>query len=238
MTSAYDLCVDGYVDGERFDPALIPRLDDLRAPPEELAVAWRRQWQPGQELRIRFLDGVAQLHRRVQAHAETWLRYANLAFSFGNRIDPEIRVSFTGQGYWSLVGTDAMRADRNAPTMQLGGFTPTSDEQTLRRTVLHEFGHAIGCIHEQASPGAAIPWDVPKVYAFYRRWHGWDDETIFCNVLLRYAATDAHYSHYDPASIMQYPVPTHLTDGTFQVGWNSELSDGDKSFIARMYPSG
>ena len=26
-------------------------------------------------------------------------------------------------------------------------------EATLRRTVLHEFGHALGCLHEQASPG-------------------------------------------------------------------------------------
>ena len=238
MDQAYDLCVDAYADGERFDPAMLPAQTDLlQAPPEELALAWRRQWQPGQELRIRFLDGEPGLHRRVQAHAESWLQYANLRFTFGNYADSEIRVSFAGQGYWSVVGTDAMRVGRSAPTMQLGGFTPAADDRGLRRTALHEFGHAIGCIHEQASPAAAIPWNEPKVYQFYREWQGWDDETIYHNVLQRYSAAGARYSNYDPASIMQYPVPGRLTRGSYEVGWNNELSMGDKSFIARMYPA-
>ena len=60
--------------------------------------------------------------------------------------------------------------------MKLGGFTTASDNTVLRRTVLHEFGHAIGCVHEQASPAANIPWNEAKVYEFYRQW--WDDETI------------------------------------------------------------
>jgi hypothetical protein len=238
MNGPYDLCVDAYVDHERFDPAMLPRPTDLlHAPSEELAVAWRRQWQSGQELRIRFLDGESGLHRRVQAHAEGWLRYANVALRFGKYADAEIRVSFTGRGYWSLVGTDAVRAGRAAATMQLGGFTSAADDLQLRRTVLHEFGHALGCIHEQASPAAAIPWDEPKVYDFYRKWQGWDEGAIYHNVLRRYSPGGMRYSNYDPASIMQYPVPAHLTRGGFEVGWNNDLSEGDKSFIARMYPS-
>ena len=237
MTSPYDLCVDAYVGDEQFDPAMLPRQTDLlHAPPEELALAWRRQWQCGQELRIRFLDGEPRLHQRVQANAETWLRYANLGFVFGNHADAEIRVSFSGRGYWSLVGTDAMRAGQTAPTMQLGGFTSATANVELRRTVLHEFGHAIGCIHEQASPAAGIPWNEPKVYDFYREWQGWDDDRIYRNVLQRYATEETLYSNYDPASIMQYPVPAYLTRNGYEVGWNTELSAGDKSFIARMYP--
>ena len=236
MTNPYDLCVDAYVNDEPFDPAMLPRQTDLHAPPEELAMAWRRQWQPGQELRIRFLDGEPALHLRVRAHAETWLQYANLGFAFGNHADPEIRVSFSGRGYWSLVGTDAMRGDRKAPTMQLGGFTAAAGDLELRRTVLHEFGHAIGCIHEQASPAAAIPWNESRVYEFYREWQRWDDDTIYRNVLQRYSAAETLYSNFDPASIMQYPVPAHLTRNGYEIGWNTELSAGDKSFIARMYP--
>ena len=93
MTEPYDLCVDAYVHGERFDPSMLPRPTDLlHAPPEELALAWRRQWQPGRELRIRFLDGEPDLHDKVRAHAETWLRHASLGFKFGNYADAEIRV--------------------------------------------------------------------------------------------------------------------------------------------------
>ena len=79
MTEPYDLCVDAYVHGERFDPSMLPRPTDLlHAPPEELALAWRRQWQPGQELRIRFLDGEPDLHDKVRAHAEAGTQLAEV----------------------------------------------------------------------------------------------------------------------------------------------------------------
>jgi hypothetical protein len=35
---------------------------------------------------------------------------------------------------------------------------------------------------------------------------------------------------------MQYPVPKELTIGGFEIGWNRELSEMDKSFIAKIYP--
>src|ERR1700760_3869910 len=153
MSSSHDLCVDAYVGDEQFDPALLPRSADvLQAPAGELAMAWRRQWQSGQELRIRFLDGEAELRRRVQEHAEIWLNYANVTFRFGNYVDAEIRVSFTGLGSWSLIGTDAARADRAARTMQLGGFTAAADELELPRGAAHPGGwaaqdHAAGGVH-------------------------------------------------------------------------------------------
>jgi serralysin len=235
---SHDLCVDAYPPGERFDAADLPRLPDFfRATSEELAVAWRRQWQPGQELRVRFLDGDPALRRRVRAQAETWLEWANLGFVFGDHPTAEIRVTFTGNGYWSHVGTDAMRVDPDAPTMQLGGFTRDTDEVVLRRTVLHEFGHAIGCIHEQASPAAHIAWDVEKVFAFYREWQGWDRPTTYANVLERYSNDELCFTVHDPESIMQYPVPETLTRDGFSIGWNNDLSSGDCSFIARMYPA-
>ena len=178
------------------------------------------------------------MHRRVEKHARTWLTWADLGFVFGDHAASEIRISFSGEGYWSHIGTDALRIGSDAPTMQLGGFTRDTDETVLRRTVLHEFGHAIGCIHEQASPAASIPWDAAKVYTFYRRWQGWDRETTYANVLYRYAEAESRFTDHDPKSIMQYAVPAELTVGGFSVGWNNELSAGDRSFISRMYPSG
>jgi hypothetical protein len=233
----YDLCVDAYPPGEGYDPDNLPHLaDPTTATAEELALEWRKNWQPGQEIRIRFLDGDQRLHHRVQDYANAWLEHANLTFVFGNRTGPEIRITFRGRGYSSQVGTDALRIDRAAPTMQLGGLDAESPETEIRRAVLHEFGHAIGCIHEQASPAAAIPWDVEKVYPYYRDWQGWNDATIYRNILLRYSTRDAIFSDFDPDSIMQYPVPDFLTKGNFSIGWNNNLSTGDKKFIARAYP--
>jgi hypothetical protein len=231
-----DICIDGYVEGERFDPAELPAPVDLRrASHDELAMAWAKQWQPGQELRIRFLDGEPELQEQVEQHARTWLDHANLGFSFGNHPDAEIRITFDGDGYSSLVGTDALRQPQSVRTMELA-FLPDTPEEEIRRTVLHEFGHAIGCVHEQASPAVEIPWDMAKVKEYYRRWQGWDDETIERNVLHRYSSEETRFTEHDPHSIMQYPVPEELTIGDFAIGWNNELSELDKSFVARMYP--
>lgn len=235
MIDRLDICIDAYIPGEHFDPATLPSTVDLRrATSKELALAWCKQWQVGQQLRVQFLDGDPRLLERVEGHARMWLDYANLMFSFGNSPSSEIRITFEGDVSESLVGTDAMRIPFPRPTMRLGGFMTTSDDEVLRRTVLHEFGHAIGCVHEQASPAAEIPWDEAKVYEYYRQW--WDDETIYCNVLRRYSVTETRFTNHDPESIMQYPVPNQLTVGDFEIGWNNKLSELDKSFIARMYP--
>ena len=203
---------------------------------DELALEWRKQWQPGQELRIRFLDGDAQTKTLVEQIARTWLRHAGLHFVFGDRHTTELRITFSGNGYWSYVGTDALRIHPDRPTMRLGGLSAGRDPALLRRVVLHEFGHAIGCVHEQSSPAAAIPWNEPAVYAYYRKYSAWSDEEIRRNVLLRYSAATTRFTAHDPASIMQYAVPASLTVGGYQIPWNNELSPGDKSFIARMYP--
>ena len=120
--------------------------------------------------------------------------------------------------------------------MRLGGLSRDSDETELRRVVLHEFGHCLGCVHEQASPGALIRWDEEKVFSHYRDWQGWDRAKTRENVLDRYSGGDLRHSDYDPDSIMHYPVPPELTRDGSAVGWNTRLSEGDRSFIALLYP--
>ncbi|MFL6248012.1 MAG: M12 family metallopeptidase [Thermoanaerobaculia bacterium] len=237
MPELHDLCFDEYLEGDQFDPAQVPsRIDLTRASSAELAMFWSKQWQSGQELRIMFLDGEPELHARIEQHARQWLEHANVAFTFGKFANAEIRISFKGIGYWSLCGTDAMGRAAPLPTMQFGGFSPGTDDTLVRRTVLHEFGHALGCIHEQASPAIDIPWDEEKVYAFYKRTQNWDEEKTYNNVLRRYSAAETKFTEYDSTSIMQYPVSKELTRGGFEIAWNTQLSAMDRSFIARMYP--
>jgi hypothetical protein len=238
MAERLDFCFDRYVDGERYRPEDLPDPVDLRnASHRELAMAWRKNWQPGQEIRITFVDGDPDLQQRVQEVASQWLNYANLDFNFGNHAEAEVRVTFQGDGYSSYIGTDAQTIPADQATLYLGGFNLDMPEDEFRRPVLHEFGHAIGCVHEQASPGVRIPWDEQKVYEFYRQWQGWDDETIYNNVLRRYSEDEVRFTEHDPQSIMQYPVPEELTIGDYAIGWNTDLSEQDRSFIARMYPA-
>lgn len=232
------ICVDEYLEGKEFDENELPLPVDPRSTGrEELALARYKMWEAGQLLRIRFLDGEKALHEKVEEQARKWLEFANLGFEFGSFADAEIRVTFKGHGYRSLVGTDALKRPSPLPTMILGGFTKSTDEVELRRVVIHEFGHAIGCVHEQSSPSMDIPWNREKAYVWYKSRIGWDKPKVDHNVFHRYRKHEVAFTEqHDPTSIMQYPVPNELTIGDFEIGWNTELSEIDKIFIAKMYP--
>lgn len=211
----------------------------------KLALASRRCWAPGQTLRIRFLEGEARLHDRVALAASEWTRYANLRFEFlpsGSKsaTPAEIRVAFGGNGdssSWSRLGTESLVASPDGPTINLGWLTSESSDEEVISVVLHEFGHALGCIHEHQSPASAIPWNKPVVYAAYQEAPNyWDKDTVDFNLFERYAASITQFSAFDPESIMLYPIPKEHTDGTFEVGWNNRLSPTDKSFIGCIYP--
>jgi hypothetical protein len=234
---ALPICIDEYLAGERYDEVKMPSPVDPRSTNrDELALARYSLWEPGQILRIRFLDGEEELRELVEAHAREWLLYANIQFEFGNFPDAVIRVTFKGSGYRSLVGTDATKRPDPEPTMTLGGFSRRTDDLEVQRVVLHEFGHALGCIHEQANPTIKIPWDKEKVYAYYKAHAGWSKARVDLNVLKRYSKSQVRFTQHDPQSIMQYPVPNELTRGDFEIGWNNTLSETDKVFIQAMYP--
>ncbi len=51
--------------------------------------------------------------------------------------------------------------------MNFGWFDDSTPDNEFSRTVIHEFGHALGCVHEHSSPAATIPWNRDAVYAYY-----------------------------------------------------------------------
>ncbi|MCL4863984.1 MAG: hypothetical protein KJZ93_31540 [Caldilineaceae bacterium] len=199
-----------------------------------------KRWANGRELRVAFLGGHPTVQARVIELARQWEAYANIHFDF--LTDPnqpsDIRVSFElNNRSWSRVGTDALLAQSTEPTMNFGWLTPTSSDDTYSRVVLHEFGHALGAIHEHQSPAAEIPWNREAVYAFYGQPpNNWSTTQVDINLFGKYAHDQLNYSTFDPASIMLYAIDNELTLGDWEVGWNSQLSVVDREFIAQMYP--
>jgi hypothetical protein len=221
---------------ERPDNVRVVPLD--RAGRARAAVERLRLWENGKRLRVRFLDGDPVVQQKIAAIAPEWEQFTNLDLDFGRDGGAEIRVSFRDVGFsWSTVGTDSLTRPRTQPSMNYGWLKPNTPEREYRRVVLHEFGHALGLIHEHQNPAAVgkIPWDKPKVYAYYAR-QGWSQRDVDENVFDVYDAEATNFTSFDSTSIMQYAVPDDLTVGSFAIGWNTELSAMDKEFMRRQYP--
>ncbi len=205
---------------------------------EEITIVSSKKWETGRTLRVHFFEGDEYVQEKVRQYAREWENHANIKFDFVDDINAEIRVAFILDGTsWSAVGKDALNIDwfpQGQPTMNYGWLEPDSDEDEFSRVIIHEFGHAIGCIHEHSSPSANIPWDIPKVYAYYAA-RGWDKATVDHNVLRKYSHTITQFTEFDTESIMLYPVPEELTIGNYSVGWNRKLSQKDKEFIGDLY---
>lgn len=219
---------------------LIPRerLDPLTRETIGIGFEFRKCWAVGTELQVRFLDGEPEVQRRVAEIAQEWTLYANIKLLFNNSPQAQIRISFAQQGAWSWVGLDALAVPLDQPTMNLGLLLPSTPPERYNSVVLHEWGHALGAIHEHQNPHAGIPWDRDKVIAYYQGPPNfWDERKILRNVLDKYDEEHINASDFDPYSIMLYPVSAALTRHGFTIPWrNNALSEMDKKWASLMYP--
>ena len=215
----------------------LPGIDDDEPSNLELAMDARRMWQPGRVLRIRFMDGDPAVQQRLIAVANEWTQYANLTFDFGNHAESDLRITLSQPGSWSYIGTDAKLIAQNQATMNFGWLKPDSPQETYSQVVLHEFGHAIGCIHEHSTPDAGIQWNTQAVYDYYMGPpNNWTKDYVDLNVFQVYERGTTKHTQFDPESIMVYPIPKQFTRNGYEVAWRSQLSAMDKQFIGQMYP--
>ncbi len=205
--------------------------------PLHLALVTGKKWKNGRTLHVRFLEGKPEIQAQVKKYALQWCEHANLKLEFDNSPDAEIRIAFQRNGSWSYIGTDALVIAKDQPTMNYGWFDSGTTESEYSRTVIHEFGHALGCIHEHQHPDAGIPWDKEAVYRYYQGPpNSWSRSMVDTNLFQRYGASQTQFSTFDQKSIMLYPVDNSLTIGDYEVGWNQKLSDTDREFIGVCYP--
>lgn len=201
----------------------------------------RELWMPGQKLRIYFFDGSSVTRARVLASAAGWMLCANIRFVLSpSPEESDIRITFAHGGNWSYIGRVAERVPRDRPTMALR-ISDTTPDGEVKRLALHEFGHALGLLHEHQNPLGGIQWNRDAAYQFYQRLNGWSRDDVDRNVFEAYRLDYANglilAEPFDPASIMLYPIPSELTTNGFSVGWNRELSAGDIAIAHHLYPA-
>lgn len=207
-----------------------------------MALVHTKKWEPGATLRCRFLDGSRTMKKKVEAVAHQWEQYANIHLKFVRTGSAEIRISFFADaGSWSAVGRDALNTQYfplHQPTMNYGWLRDTTDADEYSRVVLHEFGHALGCIHEHQSPKFNRTWNRAAVMkAFQGPPNFWQPEDIEHNVLQKYSPTGIDATNFDPQSIMLYSFDGKLfADGLGPTNDNKHLSATDIAMIKAMYP--
>jgi serralysin len=119
--------------------------------------------------------------------------------------------------------------------MNYGWLTPASPDDVLQRVVLHEFGHALGLIHEHQNPKGAINWNRDAVIRdLSGPPNNWDLAKIEHNMFRKYE--DVTATNADSTSIMMYPIPKAWTLDGFSAGLNGSLSQDDRDLIRSVYP--
>ena len=205
-----------------------------RAPKASVALRnalWNHEDTVAQEtnatfiLKVRFLDGREDEKSLVRQIAQEWSQYANIRFEFVEHGASDIRIGFDqNAGNWSHVGKSAIGKTK---TMNIADKT--------ERVILHEFGHALGLMHEHQSPVTPIEWDEEAVIKEAEENWGWDEQKTRDNILSPLSEEQTNFTEFDPDSIMLYPIPDRWTVGDFETDYNTSLSATDKYFIGVLY---
>lgn len=216
-------------------------------------------WNKNRDIRIAFMDGTKTDRNRVKEVVSQNLQplVNTLNFVWYAPVKgSDIRISFADPSTaWSLMGTDSLKESRYKPTMNLGFRERKGDKNSPldQRTILHEFGHALGMIHEHQNPKGGITWNKPVVYSDLQKNNGWTKAMVDDNMFAEYGDAEmckkdskfcgdlmTNGSTFDPTSVMEYDFPANWTipPGIVKSNNSKVYSPLDQQWLHQYYGNG
>lgn len=219
-------------------------------------------------LSIAFVDGTEQEKKWVESVVMKHIAPVCDKFTFLWNVpinDADIRISFKGTAAYSLIGKLSVQNVPNENHSMLLGWLDSDFESSdkvqkeMRGTgavILHEFGHALGMIHEHQVPGAPFQWNKQNIMnTLKKNGINWDENMAETQILARYGSakecasttnlnakaiycSQVNGSVYDPTSIMHYFYPKEWVQpgpNTPSFTRNTQLSRLDKIWLSKHY---
>jgi hypothetical protein len=204
--------------------------------PMQIAVSTQKWWGPQtRTLTVSFMDSEpADLRQRILDHMNAWSQAASISFRETLR-DGNVRISLGPDGYWSYLGTDILLIPDNQQTMNLEGFTMSTEEREFRRVIRHEAGHTLGFPHEHMRRELVARIDPEKAYDYFRRLAGWDRRMVDLQVLTSLDDSSIVGTPPDQDSIMCYQIPGDITTDGRSIPGGLDINQTDFAFARHIY---
>lgn len=215
-----------------------PRNATSGNPRGRTLAAGDKLWEPGRTLWVSFMGAPdRQWKMEVYELGCQWvdLSDANLTLELceDNDQSAQIRIKLdpAAPHNESDLGTDALIGEFETMILNV-----RPDNAHFRKTVLHEFGHALGMMHEHQHPDSNIAWNEAIVVEAYTH-AGWAEADIRAQMFAVNSSLGLVKTAYDPASVMHYPIASNFTLNGFHVGFNEALSEKDLECMRLAYPN-
>lgn len=205
-------------------------------------------WNPQAGIAIKFINNPADadMIERIKTIASEWEKYAGIRFNYvDSDLNASVRIAFDWNGNdwltWSYTGSDARFVkNQNKPTAVFGGLQ-YQDEEQFKGDVLRVFGQILGLEYEQRHQDWSFWRDEVKLQRYWEDMFDgmdmdWDEirDYVFTPMNSINAVSPTQTTEIDELSIMAWPYYTRTQ--TTKLIANVELSEGDKTFIATLYP--
>ncbi|KAK6535382.1 hypothetical protein TWF694_001843 [Orbilia ellipsospora] len=222
------------------DPNYVPLVAPVFSEPDKLAVYNNRRWLLEKIIPVKFLNGSEIMHQKVMQHASLWNEYSGVKFIFVSKEEEAyVKIGFGGdRTSWSLIGTNCKATGQNEESMHFGLLTEESSDMDYSRTVLHEFGHALGFVHEHQQPNAVgIKWNEKQVYLDCAAEMNWSEERVKEQILTPMSKNFVTGTNFDNLSIMLYPIrKSWILEATEDIPCQTTLSPLDILAVQKWYP--